>query len=102
MIRNHLRSNAIGCAVGLVALFVALGGNAAADHPGGADTISTEDIINGQVFSNDISNSNGVRSADVRDDTEDEGGLAAIDLAANSVGASEIAAEACDHSRHRE
>ena len=69
MIRNHLRSNAIGCAIGLVALFVALGGNAAADHPGGADTISTEDIINGQVHTSDISNSNGVRSDDVRDDT---------------------------------
>ena len=84
MIRNHLRSNAIGCAIGLVALFVALGGNAAADHPGGADTISTEDIINGQVHTSDISNSNGVRSDDVRDDTLLDGGLAAIDLAATA------------------
>jgi hypothetical protein len=86
MIREHIRSHVVG----YMALFVALGGTAAATHPGGADTISSEDIINGQVKTNDISNSNGVRSADVRDDTESDGGLAAVDLAADSVGHAEI------------
>jgi hypothetical protein len=72
MIPDHLRSNVIG----YVALFVALSGTAMATQSGRADTISSEDIINGQVKTNDISNSNGVRSADVRDDSEEDGGLA--------------------------
>jgi hypothetical protein len=45
MIRNHLRSHVVG----YVALFVALSGTAAPPPPGGADTISTEDIINGSI-----------------------------------------------------
>ena len=71
MIRDHLRSNLVG----YIALFCfATSGTAAALD--GSDTVFTDDIVNGQVKSPDISNSNGVRSADVRDDTLDDGGLA--------------------------
>ena len=46
--RDHIRSNLVG----YVAVFLALTmGTAYATHPGGADTISAEDIINGQVKS---------------------------------------------------
>ena len=42
----HLRSNVVG----YVGLFFALSGGVAwASHPGGQNTISTADIINGQV-----------------------------------------------------
>ena len=85
MIRSHPRSNAIA----YLALFVALSGTAAA-----ADTVFSEDIVDGEVRTSDISNANGVRSVDVRDDTLDEGGLAAVDLATNSVGTDEIGSEA--------
>ncbi len=86
MIRNHLRSNVVG----YLALFVALSGTAMATHSGRADTIGSGDIINGQVKTNDISNSNGVRSADVRDDTLDGGGLGVADLGPDSVGRDEL------------
>jgi hypothetical protein len=81
MIRNHLRTHAIG----YVAIFIALTGTAVA-----ANTVRSEDIVNGQVMTEDISNANGVRSVDVRDDTFAEGGLEAVDLAPESVGSSEI------------
>jgi hypothetical protein len=58
------------------------------------DTVFSDDIVNGEVKTNDISDTNGVRSADVRDDDLSGGGLAAIDLARNSVGGPEIAANA--------
>jgi trimeric autotransporter adhesin len=61
--------------VSAVALFVALGGTALATHPGGANTISTGDIIDGQVKSLDVGN----------------GEVKGEDLAANSVGDSKIA-----------
>ena len=70
-------------------MFIALGGTAHATHPGGADTISTEDIINGQVRSVDIGNAQ-VVAADVRDDTLAGGGLTAADLAPDSVASSEV------------
>jgi hypothetical protein len=58
-IREHLRSNVVG----YVAIFLfAIAGTAYA-----ANTIGSEDIINGEVKSVDIGN-NQVRSADVRDD----------------------------------
>jgi hypothetical protein len=96
--RAHLRNNVIG----YVALFLALTmGTAYATHPGGANTISTDDIIdgevrqadiqNGAVTTADISNSNGVRSEDVLDDTDPAGGLAAVDLGPASVASSELA-----------
>ena len=57
-----------------VALFVALGGTALATHPGGANTISSGDIIDGEVKSLDVGN----------------GALTSDDLAANSVGSAKI------------
>jgi hypothetical protein len=72
-IREVLRQNVIG----LVALFVALGGTATALT--GKNTVDSGDIKNNQV-----------KSADVRDDTLSGGGLAAVDLAPNSVGSDEL------------
>jgi hypothetical protein len=88
-LREFIRSNVMG----ILALFVALGGTAYATHPDGADTISSADIVNNQVMSADLRD-NDVRSVDVRDDTSLNGGLAAQDLGPGSVGASELAADA--------
>jgi hypothetical protein len=60
MTSNHLRSNVVGYA----ALFVALSGTAIALP--GQETVFSDDIVDGQVRTNDISDSNGVRSIDVR------------------------------------
>jgi hypothetical protein len=87
MIRTHLRSNVVG----YLALFVAMSGTAVALPA--TNTVFSDDIVNGQVTTRDISDTNGVRSADVRDDDKNGGGLAAIDLASNSVGSSEIATD---------
>jgi hypothetical protein len=84
MIRSHLRSNVVG----YLALFVALSGTAVALPA--TNTVFSDDIVNGEVRSKDISDTNGVRSADVRDDDKKGGGLAAVDLARGSVGGSEI------------
>jgi hypothetical protein len=83
-----------------LALFVALGSVAQATHPGGANTISKEDIIDGEVRSPEIasgsvttgkiSNSDGVRSEDVRDDTQPAGGLTSSDIAANALTGADI------------
>jgi hypothetical protein len=76
-VRAHLRNNLVG----YIALFCfAMGGTAYATHPGGEKTISSVDIIDGEVFSDDVAN-----------DTVAGGGLAAADLAPNSVGTSEVA-----------
>jgi hypothetical protein len=98
-ISGWVRSNVLG----LVAIFIALSGTAYATHPGGANTISTDDIINGEVrepdilngavTGADINNTNGVRSEDVRDDTLAGGGLSAADLGPDSVAASEVTDE---------
>jgi hypothetical protein len=95
-IHNHIRNNAIA----YVALFVALTGGTAYALDG-SNTVFTDDIVDGEVRSADInngavttedlSNSNGVRSEDVRDDTQSGGGLAASDLGPASVGQSEVA-----------
>jgi hypothetical protein len=85
MIRKHLRANVVG----YLALFVALSGTAVALPA--TNTVFSDDIVNGEVASRDISDTNGVRSIDVRDDDKSGGGLAAVDLARNSVGGSEIA-----------
>ena len=84
MIRKHLRANAVG----YVALFIALSGTAVALPA--TNTVFSSDIVNGEVKSKDISDTNGVRSVDVRDDDKKGGGLAAVDLARGSVGSSEI------------
>jgi hypothetical protein len=92
-IREHIRSNVVG----YIAIFMfAMGGTAYATHPGGADTISSGDIIDGEVKTVDINNANGVRSADVRDDTLADGGLQAVDLRPDSVGSSEVAPDSLD------
>ena len=50
-IRTHLRTNVVG----YIAIFLfAIGGTAYATHPGGANTISSDDIINGEVTSSDL------------------------------------------------
>jgi hypothetical protein len=87
MIRTHLRSNVVG----YLALFVALSGTAVALPA--TNTVFSDDIVDGEVRTADISDTNGVRSADVRDDTKNGGGLAAVDLARNSVAGSEIATD---------
>ena len=89
--RAHLRSNVVA----YVALFFALGGGAAwATHPGGANTISSVDIIDQEVRTEDIRNANvqnpdiqtgAVTSGKVEDQT-----LTKADLGLNSVGAFEI------------
>jgi hypothetical protein len=71
----YIRQNVLG----LIAIYLALGGIAVASHPDGEDTIDSGDIINNQV-----------KSADVRDDTRSNGGLAAVDLQPGSVGSSEV------------
>jgi hypothetical protein len=88
-IHAHLRSNVVG----YVAVFLALTGTAYATHPGGADTISTGDIIDGQVRTGDVGNDQ-IRAVDVRDDTLAGGGLTAPDLAPGSVASSELATNA--------
>ena len=70
-IRSHLT---FANAMSLVAVFIALGGAAYA-----ANTVSSSDIVNDQVY-----------SADVRNDGLSGGGLAAQDLQAGAVGTSEV------------
>ncbi len=84
-VSRHIRSNVYG----LVAIFIALGGTAYATHPSGENTISTEDIIDSQVFGADV-RPNQIFSSDVRNDTLANGGLGADDLQAGSVGTSEV------------
>jgi hypothetical protein len=89
-IRDHIRSNVWG----LVAVFIALSGTAYATHPGGENTISSGDIINGAVRTADIRNG-AVNSAKVVDDSltgKDvaNNSLTASELATNSVGSSEL------------
>jgi hypothetical protein len=71
---------------GLLALFLVIAGGTAY----AANTIGSTDIINGQVKSVDIG-TNEVTSADVRDDTLANGGLAPVDLRPGAVGTSEVA-----------
>jgi len=72
---------------GLLALFLVIAGGTAY----AANTISSSDIINGEVKTADISDTDGVRSADVRNDTLSGGGLTDADLRNGSVGNTEIA-----------
>ena len=81
-VRSHLTyANVISS----VCLFFILAGGAAY----AADTIFSEDIVDGEVKTADIGN-NQVQSADVRDDTLANGGLSAADLGPDAVGASEV------------
>jgi hypothetical protein len=101
-IRRHLHGNVVG----YVALFFALGlGTAYATHPGGANTISSADIINQEVNTPDIAPdgvttgkiANGhVRKADLEGGAVTsakilDGTVGLADLAANSVDSSKVA-----------
>jgi hypothetical protein len=90
----HLRRQWIG----VIALFVALSGGVAwATHPGGANTISSGDIINEQVRSLDLAD-NGVKSVDIEDAGVkqidiDAGAVSLAKLKANSVNSSKVVNE---------
>jgi hypothetical protein len=79
-IRHHLAPNAIA----YLALFFALGGTAIATHPGGQNTISTADIIDGQVKTADIGTGE-VRVADVG-----QGAVATDEIVNGQVKAADI------------
>jgi hypothetical protein len=85
-VRRHIRNNVVG----YIAIFLfAIGGTAYATHPGGLNTISSDDIINGAVRSADVGNDS-LESQDVRDETSPGGGLQSQDLRPGSVGSSEV------------
>jgi hypothetical protein len=79
--------------ISTLCLFLILGGGSAVALRG-SNTVFSDDIVNGEVETQDISDTDGVSSADVRDDTLEGGGLEAADLAPDSVGTSEVAADA--------
>ena len=73
--------------VATLALVIAMvGGTAYA-----ANTVFSTDIVNGEVKSADISDANGVRSADVRNDNLTGGGLGSVDIANDSLSGLDIA-----------
>jgi len=80
--------------VALIALFVALGGSAAALS--GSNTVFSDDIVDNEVKTADVRDDTltggGLVSADVRNDTQTApaGGLGAVDLKPSSVGSSEV------------
>ena len=75
-------------ALGLIALYVALGAVAVATH-GDPNSISSEDIINGEVKSPDVGNDQ-IRSVDIRDDTSVGGGLGGVDIAADALTGADV------------
>jgi hypothetical protein len=79
-IGEHLRSNVVG----YVAIFLfAVGGTAYATHPGGVNTISSTDIINGEVESVDVGN----------------GTIQGVDIATAAVNTSDIANDSISASK---
>jgi hypothetical protein len=70
----------------LALVLVLMGGVAYA-----ANTIGSADVIDNSLLSADLKDNQAVKSADVRDDTLSNGGLAAADLKPDSVGTSEAA-----------
>lgn len=78
--RQWLRSHLTYANVMVTILaFLVLGGGSAVALSG-SNTVFSDDVVDNQVY-----------SADVRDDTQTGGGLAAADLKAGSVGTSEVA-----------
>jgi hypothetical protein len=72
----HIRSNVYG----ILALFLVLtGGTAVANHAGGANTISSGDIINGEVKEADVGQA-AVASAELKD-----GAIVGADVANDSL-----------------
>ncbi|MEK6326266.1 MAG: hypothetical protein AABM66_01920 [Actinomycetota bacterium] len=100
-IRQHLRSNVVGY---IALLCFAMGGTAYATHPGGANTISTADIIDGQVQNADLGPS-AVTGPKVSPGTLDgsdvvTGGLLGSDIATDTLGSVDIGANAVGTSEH--
>jgi hypothetical protein len=80
-ISGWMRSNVLG----LVAIFIALSGTAYASHPGGANTISTDDIINGEVRSGDIGDFE-IKAADIAPDSLGSGKIAERSIKNSDLG----------------
>lgn len=78
----HLRANVIG----YLALFVALSGTAWA-----AANVGSRQVIDNSLRSVDLKDDAAVKSADVIDDTQSNGGLRSTDLANDEVRAEDIA-----------
>jgi hypothetical protein len=94
-IRGYIRQHHLA----LLCLFLIMSGGTAWANHGFPDTISSEDIIDAEVKTEDVANNaigtgkipdGAVRSSDVANDTTDFG-LQAQDLEAGSVGTSEVA-----------
>ena len=77
---------------GVLALFLVLTGGVAY----AANTVFSEDIVNGEVKTADIGTDE-VRSAEVRDDTLSGGGLGGVDIAKNSLKGADIAETTLDN-----
>jgi hypothetical protein len=73
--------------VATLALVIAIAGGTAY----AANTVFSSDIVNGEVKTADISDANGVRSADVRNDNLTGGGLGSVDIANDSLSGLDIA-----------
>jgi len=71
--------------MGALSLFLVVGGGTAY----AVDTVGSADIIDESILSLDIRNGQ-IRTNDVRDDTQNGGGLGAADLGPGSVGVSEL------------
>jgi hypothetical protein len=82
-ISDYIRSNILG----LVAIYLALGGIGMASH-GEPDSIDSADIINGQVKTADIANAN-VRAADIAKDTGPNA-LTGENIAADAVTGADV------------
>jgi hypothetical protein len=100
-VSTHIRSNVVG----YLALFFALTmGTAYATHPGGANTVSTADIINGEVKNDDLA-ANAVGSAKLSDrsvknadlsigasssNTIADGGIQGVDVKNNTLTGTQV------------
>jgi Sulfatase-modifying factor enzyme 1 len=80
-VSRYLRSNVLG----LVAISIALGGTAYATHPGGQNTISSSDIINNEVRTEDLRDG-AVNAADLRTDSVITGKIADGAVTARKLG----------------
>ncbi len=98
--RHLTRANVMS----VLSLFLALGlGTAYATHPGGANTISSADIINGQVTSADLLDG-GVQPADIATNSIgtgrlQDGGILGADIADGTVNATDLAPNAIGSGR---
>jgi hypothetical protein len=99
-IGSFMRHNVLG----LVAIFIALGGTAYATHPGGANTISSGDIIDGQVQNPDLGPSavttDKVATSTLTGSDVATSGLFGSDIATDTLTSSDIATGAIGTSEH--